>query len=65
MCCKNCDKREVGCHGTCTEYQKWKENERNKNVWLSTMNSSYGSRSKRYGYLYGDSVLKKRMGAYK
>ena len=23
--CKNCDKRHIGCHGECPDYQEWLE----------------------------------------
>lgn len=29
--CKDCDKRKLGCHGMCKEYQEWKKWNEEKN----------------------------------
>lgn len=37
--CKDCTKRKVGCHSTCTDYKEWKTNrdQKNKETRLSKL----------------------------
>lgn len=43
--CKDCTKRKVGCHSTCTDYKEWKINrdQKNKETRLSKLARSYRS----------------------
>lgn len=63
MTCKNCEKREIGCHGTCAEYIEWaKQKEKNDEAFKARANANrwYSYNREKYTRLNGPSKYKRR-----
>ena len=46
-CCKECNKRKVGCHANCIDYKKWRVDFDNKKKLIKSQER------KKYDYFYG------------
>jgi len=47
--CRTCEKRKVGCHSNCEEYQQWKESgiEMSPNYFVPSVDFSKKNRSQK------------------
>lgn len=64
MTCKECTKRQIGCHDTCEEYKEWKKEKKERNDIVvkerSKVNSFYAYNREKFTRLSRAGKYKQR-----
>jgi hypothetical protein len=58
--CKECDRRKIGCHGFCEQYQAWKKQEDEKKLAKEQARSNIDIRSNQFK----KQILRRRRGQW-
>lgn len=57
--CKDCERREIGCHASCQDYIAWREWKDKENEWLRSL---VGPESKRAKAITKQKIMRRARG---